>query len=649
VKLRRKLLAIILGMIMAISTAFYFPGQARADALDNVVSEMQKTYTWLVKDSTGKESVAEAKKAAGNISNDPINVPWPDVFKQLPVNNLVGPGKFDTENEAKQALVNLFLDAAVISYSSDTGTLRNNLESFKTKHKDTIYKVMGSDVTVVDLYNYAWQTKKEIPGIITQDINGLKAIAGGDYSTIREQAKNWLRQALIEADSSKKYQDKLAAIGWSIDALVEAKDIISEVADPDYLAEIALLKAYVRSETRFIKNGVALDPGTQISLDQGDSLPAKLSILGISEVNEINVAQVFKWQSSKENVVKIEDRTIKAVGTGTAGITACNKNPATDWICRFDVKVESAPSGGGGGGGGGGPSCLEVEKLTPDKDAVDIGLDTEVSAAFKKEIEAVSTADLTKVTIKDAKDKAVGGIKASVENKKLILAHDELAYQTKYTATIPEKTVKGKTDSLYNCKIEWSFTTKTEEELPPPVCVFNDLTKEHWAYACIMTLCAKGIVAGYPDKAFRPGKNITRSEFTKLIAGALGLAKETPEGPTFKDVKPANWDYEWVEAAAKAGLIKGYKGKFRPNDFITRQEITAIMVRAAGKESEALAKAQEKIDLVDEAQISSWARGYVALAVETGLIIGYPDKTFGPKKNTTRAEAAVIICRFKKY
>ncbi|HAG08518.1 MAG TPA: hypothetical protein DCK87_02980 [Desulfotomaculum sp.] len=33
----------------------------------------------------------------------------------------------------------------------------------------------------------------------------------------------------------------------------------------------------------------------------------------------------------------------------------------------------------------------------------------------------------------------------------------------------------------------------------------------------------------------------------------------------------------------------------------------------------------------------------------SGLIEGYPDKTFGPKKNTTRAEAAVIICRFKKY
>jgi endo-1,4-beta-xylanase len=61
---------------------------------------------------------------------------------------------------------------------------------------------------------------------------------------------------------------------------------------------------------------------------------------------------------------------------------------------------------------------------------------------------------------------------------------------------------------------------------------------------------------------------------------------------------------------------------------------------------EAAAKAQEKIDLADAAQISSRARGYVSLAATIGLLEGYPDKTFMPKKNTTRAEAVILICRF---
>lgn len=129
---------------------------------------------------------------------------------------------------------------------------------------------------------------------------------------------------------------------------------------------------------------------------------------------------------------------------------------------------------------------------------------------------------------------------------------------------------------------------------------------------------------------------------------ALGLARENPATPTFRDVPSSLWSYGYVEAAAKKGLIKGYQGEFRPEDFITREEIIAIMVRALGKENEAKAKATDKIAVADSNQISSWAKGYVALAVSEGLIEGYPDKTLKPKNKTTRAEAATLICRFKE-
>ncbi|GAB6275131.1 MAG: hypothetical protein STSR0004_19960 [Peptococcaceae bacterium] len=347
----------------------------------------------------------------------------------------------------------------------------------------------------------------------------------------------------------------------------------------------------------------------------------------------------FEWQIHRNTFTVAGKYTVYA-SVGASPVQA--EAPRDSEIFEIPSPAPS-PDGGGGGGGGGGPSCLEVEKLTPAKDASNVALDEGVSVTFKKEVEAVSATDLAKITIKDAKGNAVGEVKATVKDKKLNIEHDKFAYKTKYNVTIPEKCVKDKTSSLYNCKIEWSFTTK--EELITG-CEFKDLTKEHWAYECITKLCQQNIVAGYPDKTFRPGNNITRAEFAKLIVGALGLAKEMPGKPTFMDVQTANWHYGYVEAAAKAGLVKGYKGKFRPNDFITRQEITAIMIRAMGKESEALAKAQEKIDLADAAQISSWARGYVALAVTIGLLEGYPDKTFMPKKNTTRAEAAIFICRY---
>jgi len=670
-KSRRKLLAIILGVIMGISTAFYFPGQARADALDNVVSELQKTYVWLDKDPDGKASVAEAKTKAGNISSNPSIVPWPDVFGKLPVTKLVVSGKFANEEEAKQALVNLFRDAAIIGYSSDAGVLKTNLENFKIKHTGTIYKVMGNDVTVDELYDYALKTKKGIPDVITGDINGLIAIAGGDYSTIREQTKNWLRQALINADTGNKYQKKLAAVGWSIDDLVEAKDIISQVADLDYLAEIALLKAYVRSETHFLKEGVELAPEAKISLYQGDSLEAKLSILGFKIAGD-----VLNWKSNNENV-KIKGRTIEAVGTGTAEITAYNKDPAKDWAYKGTVEVTIRPSGGGGGGGiTPTPVPGETSKsIGKDGGSISLGdVNIEIPSGALEETKNISIkkfepakaplgvmegfkflGDVYFFGPEGLKFKVPVTITFKYDPAKLTgLDEDTLAiyyYDQNKNAWVIQESAIDKVKLTVSTKVDHfsCFVLMAKTKIPPTPCVFNDLTKEHWAYECIITLCAKGIIAGYPDKTFRPGKNITRAEFTKLIAGALGLAKEMPGKPTFTDVQAANWHYDYVEAAAKAGLIKGYKGEFRPNDQITRQEMVAIMIRAAGKESEALAKAQEKIELADEAQISSWARGYVALAVESGLIEGYPDKTFGPMKNTTRAEAAVIICRFKKY
>jgi len=342
----------------------------------------------------------------------------------------------------------------------------------------------------------------------------------------------------------------------------------------------------------------------------------------------------FEWQINRNTFTVAGNYKVNA---------SVGASPVPVETPTFEITPSPTPSPGGGGGGGGLPPCLEVEKLTPAKDVTGVVFDAEVNVTFKKEVEALSAADLAKITLKDAKGNAVGEVKATVKDKKLNIEHAKFAPKTKYTVAIPEKCVKGKTDSLYNCKIEWSFTTK-EEIIPASE--FKDLTKEHWAYECIMKLCQQNIVNGYPDKTFRPGNNITRAEFAKLIGVALGLAKQIPERSTFKDVRPTDWHYGYVEVAAKAGLVKGYAGNFRPNAQISRQEMAAIIVRALGKEAEAQILAKEKLALADAAKIAGWAKGYVALAVAQGIIEGYPDNTFGPAKNATRAESSTMVCRY---
>lgn len=172
---------------------------------------------------------------------------------------------------------------------------------------------------------------------------------------------------------------------------------------------------------------------------------------------------------------------------------------------------------------------------------------------------------------------------------------------------------------------------------------FSDVPSTHWAAGVIGKLSGKGIVGGYPGGLFKPENNISRAEFIKILTGAIGLAEEKTEAPLFSDVPSSQWYFGCIQAAAKAGLSKGYDtGEFRPEAQITRQEMAVILIRAMGKDA---AAAGEKTSFADDADIASWARGFVVTAVGEKLVSGYTDNTFRPNNNATRAEACAMISK----
>jgi hypothetical protein len=164
-----------------------------------------------------------------------------------------------------------------------------------------------------------------------------------------------------------------------------------------------------------------------------------------------------------------------------------------------------------------------------------------------------------------------------------------------------------------------------------------------WAKAAISELYVEGMV-GYPDGAYRPDRSITRAEFATIVAEALEIKPITPDKPTYRDVDPAAWYYSYVEACTKAGLIVGRgNGVFDPDSPITRQEIAVIMVKADGKAGDAAADADIVPKYTDSASIAVWARPFVVAAAADSLMVGYPDGSFGPLKNATRAECSQTI------
>jgi len=177
---------------------------------------------------------------------------------------------------------------------------------------------------------------------------------------------------------------------------------------------------------------------------------------------------------------------------------------------------------------------------------------------------------------------------------------------------------------------------------------FKDVAASYWAYDQITALAAKKVVAGYADGTFKPEGLVTREEFAKMIVTAKGLALAKPAKATFSDVPASRWSFGYVEAAAKAGYIKGYAGgTFKPASSITRQELAVLGVRVLGKEAEANAfKGDPIVWANDLKSIASWAVGAVTLAYRPDIqIMTYrlPAGVVAPKDGSTRAECAYAI------
>ena len=163
----------------------------------------------------------------------------------------------------------------------------------------------------------------------------------------------------------------------------------------------------------------------------------------------------------------------------------------------------------------------------------------------------------------------------------------------------------------------------------------------HWAEGIIKEMVANEITGGYPDGTFRPDNNITRAEFAVFLVRAFNLHSDN--GKVFADTE-SHWAKNDVATVAAYGIVNGYDANnFGPNDLITREQMALMIVRAAK-----LATIDEKTTFADAENISDWAKSSVTTATKSGIINGYPDNTFRPKSNATRAEAVTVIFNTQK-
>ncbi|WP_146226653.1 S-layer homology domain-containing protein [Aneurinibacillus soli] len=178
---------------------------------------------------------------------------------------------------------------------------------------------------------------------------------------------------------------------------------------------------------------------------------------------------------------------------------------------------------------------------------------------------------------------------------------------------------------------------KKKDDPKPQVPVFADI-QGHWAQSHIQQLVQSGAVSGYPDGTFKPNQTITRAEFVSMVVKAFGLQAKEKQGYAFTDTQN-HWAKAAIETAYTNGIINGYNTTtFGVNDTITREQMAVILTNIKKNGTEG-----KQLSFKDTASISTWAQKAVSQAVEEGIITGYPNQTFQPKKVATRAEAVTMI------
>ncbi len=96
--------------------------------------------------------------------------------------------------------------------------------------------------------------------------------------------------------------------------------------------------------------------------------------------------------------------------------------------------------------------ALTYTTRTPDADVKYVGVKDEVSITFDADL-PTSGNNLPGITINSSTG-ALAGVSGTIKDKKLTIAHNDFAYGTDYTVTVPANTISG-----YSSPITWSFST----------------------------------------------------------------------------------------------------------------------------------------------------------------------------------------------
>jgi hypothetical protein len=229
---------------------------------------------------------------------------------------------------------------------------------------------------------------------------------------------------------------------------------------------------------------------------------------------------------------------------------------------------------------------------------------------------------------------------------------DQSENVVQYTYTMPSFDEEGKllTGEYETGEVNLTGGLKTQIK-SLPISKFKDIGG-HWAQSNIELLTSLNMFTN--ESYFKPDIPITRIEFARAIANAMEeftpatraeIIKRAREEQIYEDIDYTHPYYDYIAYLKEKGIMTGEGGFFHPQRNITRQEATAILIRALGVASMAPNPPYETV-FHDDKAIQNWAKDYIYTAYELGIVKGDTYGYFRPNSYITKAESSSLFMNY---
>jgi len=161
-----------------------------------------------------------------------------------------------------------------------------------------------------------------------------------------------------------------------------------------------------------------------------------------------------------------------------------------------------------------------------------------------------------------------------------------------------------------------------------------------WSAEAVTAAVNNGLLNGRSPGKLEPAGYLTRAEMATIINRAFGATIEK-DISHISDVNYNDWFYHEIAKAYNMQTFEGYEdGTMRPDNYITREEVFAVIARALVLESNDYSPLGE---FNDAYYVSDWAKPYTSVLVAKNYVNGDNLGNLNPKNNITREEFAQMM------